>query len=50
MVVEGYMLYHSLVYFGDNLPQVVDDINVIILWDVNSTNNFRNVIFVIPTI
>jgi hypothetical protein len=40
-MVEGYMVYQSMVYFSEYLPQVVGDINVPLLWDVNSTNKFE---------
>ena len=40
-MVGGYMVYHSTMYFSEYLPQVVGDINVLLLWDVNSTYKFE---------
>jgi len=40
-MVEGYIVYQSMMYFSEYLPQVVGDINVPLLWDANSTNKFE---------
>ena len=40
-MVQGYMLYQPTVYFSENLPQIVDDMDFPPLWDVNSTNKFK---------
>ena len=37
-IVEGYMVYQSIVYFSDYLPQIMGDMDVPLLWDVNSTS------------
>ena len=40
-MVEGYMLYQSIMYFSDYLPQIVGDMDVLLFCDANSTNKFK---------
>jgi hypothetical protein len=40
-MVEGYMVYQSLVYISQYLPKLATNMNVPLIWDVNSINKFE---------
>jgi hypothetical protein len=40
-MVEGYMVYQSLVYISQYLPKLATYMNVPLIWDVNSINKFE---------
>ena len=40
-MIEGYMVYQSIMYFTEYLPLVEGDINVHLIWDVNYTRKFE---------
>ena len=40
-MVEGYMVYQSLVYISQYLPKLEANMNVPLIWDVNSINKFE---------
>jgi hypothetical protein len=40
-MVEGYMVYQTMVYITQYIPKIVVSINVDHIWDVNSINKFE---------
>jgi hypothetical protein len=40
-MVEGYMVYQTMVYITQYLPKISASINVDHIWDVNSINKFE---------
>jgi hypothetical protein len=40
-MVEGYMLYQSMVYISQYLPKIATNMHVDRIWDVNSIKNFE---------
>jgi hypothetical protein len=40
-MVEGYMIYQTMVYITQYLPKIDVSINVDCIWDVNSINKFE---------
>jgi hypothetical protein len=45
-MVEGYMVYQSLVYISQYLPKLATGMNVPHIWDVNSINEFEGEVLV----
>jgi hypothetical protein len=40
-MVEGYIVYQSLVYISQYLHKLATNMNVPLIWDVNSINKFE---------
>jgi hypothetical protein len=40
-MVEGYMLYQSMVYISQYLPKLATNMHVDRIWDVNSIKKFE---------
>ena len=40
-MIEGYMIYQTMVYISDYLPKFVAKIHVDRIWDPNSINKFE---------
>jgi hypothetical protein len=40
-MVEGYILYQTMVYINQYIPKIATSINVDHIWDVNSINEFE---------
>ena len=40
-MVEGYMVYESMVYISHYLPKLAEDMNVPHIWDLDSINKFE---------
>ena len=40
-IVEGYMVYQTMVYITQYIPKIVASINVDRIWDVKSINKFE---------
>ena len=40
-LVEGYMVYQTMVYITWYLPKIATTINADLIWDVNSINKFE---------